>query len=463
MSSDNFNSNFLERRRNIRKHPYLIEQSDNTSQEILSNLSDKRFAFDAYKKRGPLPLIQPRGGYALWDKQRDLSLALSKAGADFIPLTIDSHTRLNQYEVAHTLLNKSIASGENLLNGYPLLAHGANSTRALFTDINKPISLRHGTPDARILVEAALDSGITEIEGGGLCYSIPYSRNYPIDRALLNWQYVDRLCAHLSTEKRPIHRESFGVLTATMVPPIMVVVVEILELLLASEQGVSSFAVSFAQTGSMIQDLATAKALRSVASKKLQEFGFNTDVKLVFHQWMGAFPHDRVRSESLISQGSIIAVLSQSDKIVIKTRAEALGIPDQESNADAVVTTKYSMELCAGAHTIVGGEVFEESKSIEKAANYLLDAILNINNMPLWDRVAKAVRKGFIDIPFSPHQDNFNKMWCRRDSQKAIRISDPGQVLLPKEFLSMEKRKLGNISKNQSINSMIDDIMIMSR
>ena len=50
MSSDNFNSNFLERRRNIRKHPYLIEQSDNTSQEILSKLSDKRFAFDAYKK-----------------------------------------------------------------------------------------------------------------------------------------------------------------------------------------------------------------------------------------------------------------------------------------------------------------------------------------------------------------------------------------------------------------------------
>ena len=463
MSESAYQSNFLERRIILREHPALIELPEYASKALLSELSEDRFASIAYKKRGLLPLIQPRGGFTLWEDQRELTKALNLAGADFIPLTIDSHTRQNDHDRAEALLKSSEATGKNLLNGYPLLAHGATSTRAIFEGIDKPISLRHGTPDARILVEAALDSGITEIEGGGLCYSIPYSRSYPIDRALLNWQYVDRLCAHLSTKERPIHRESFGALTATMVPPFMVVVVEILELLLAAEQGVSSFAVSFSQTGSLIQDLATADALRSVASKNLIDFGLNTSVKLVFHQWMGAFPHDRVKAEALISQGAMIAALSRSDKVVVKTRTEALGIPDAKSNADAVIMSKYSMELCNHAHHIVGGEVFEEAKSIENAANHLLNIILTDYSKPLWERVAGAVRKGLIDIPFSPHQDNSSKLWSRRDQKRAIRVSEPGKVPLPKKFLVREAKKLGSMTKNQSLESMLDDIMIMTR
>jgi len=456
-------SNFHERRSVLRQHHCLVELPEDAAVTLLSQLSKARFASVAYQTRGPLPLIQPRGGFALWEHQRELTLALSRSEADFIPLTIDSHTRHNDHDRAATLLKHSETTGENLLNGYPLLAHGATSTRALFDGIDKPISLRHGTPDARILVEAALDSGITEIEGGGLCYSLPYSRSYPIDRALLNWQYVDRLCAYLSTKKRPIHRESFGALTATMVPPFMVVVIEILELLLAAEQGVSSFAVSFSQTGSLTQDLATAGALKSVAARKLRDSGLNASVKLVFHQWMGAFPHDRVRSDALISQGAAIAVLSESDKVVVKTRTEALGIPDAESNADAVIAAKYSMELCQGAHSIVGGEVFEEKEAIENAANFLLDAILNVGEIPLWDCVTRAVRRGLIDIPFAPHQDNSSLLWSRRDSNRAIRVSDPGKVPLPKEFLAREIKKLGNCIENQSLDGMLDDIMIMTR
>ena len=455
--------NFSDKRKIIRQHSCLIKTPENESNIFLTDLPDDRFASIAYEKRGALPFIQPRGGFALWKDQRELSLALSKAGADFIPLTIDSHTRHNDYDRAHAILKESEMSGKNLLNGYPLLAHGAKTTRDLFDDIEKPISLRHGTPDPRVLVEAALDAGITEIEGGGLCYSLPYSRSYPIDRALLNWQYVDRLCAFLSTDNRPIHRESFGALTATMIPPFMVIVVEILELLLAAEQGVTSFAVSFAQTGSLVQDLATASVLKGLAAKKIRDFGFKTSVKLVFHQWMGAFPHDRIRAEALISQGAAISVLSGSDKVVVKTRNEALGIPDAQSNADAVITTKYSMELFNGAHAIVGGDVSEEVESIENAANHLLDAIFNISNTPLWDRVSQAVRIGLIDIPFAPHQDNANHLWSRRDQNRAIRVLDTGRIPLPKEFLKREAQKLENRSKHQCLDSMLEDIMIMTK
>ena len=116
-------------------------------------------------------------------------------------------------------MRRSEEEGKAYLNGYPLVCHGHELTRHLYEGLDKPVSLRHGTPDARLLVELAIASGIAEIEGGGLCYCLPYSEGFPLDRALLYWQYVDRICALYSTPQRPIHRESFGPLSATLVPP----------------------------------------------------------------------------------------------------------------------------------------------------------------------------------------------------------------------------------------------------
>ena len=452
---------FSAKRNIIRAHPLLRELSPNASKEFLVSLSSDRIASTIYSRRGSRPYLQPRGGFTIWERQRELTLALSKSGADFIPLTIDSHTRQNDFDRAAALLRQSQETGENLLNGYPLLAHGAIATRGLFENVNRPISLRHGTPDARLLVEAALDAGITEIEGGGLCYCLPYSRSYPIDRALLNWQYVDRLCAEISTPEKLIHRESFGALTATMVPPFMVVVIQVLELLLAAQQGVRSFAVSFSQTGSILQDLATALALRKVAAIELARIN-SSDIttRLVFHQWMGAFPYERIHADALIVQGSIIAAMCNADKVVIKTRTEAIGIPDTQSNADAVAMTRYAMDICTSSQ-FYGDDVLEETEAIVDASCYLLDAITNFGNIPLWDSIARAVRAGLIDIPFAPHQENVNRLWTLRDRELSIRVADPGSIPLPQKFLTREKERLGARGGDGSLNRMLDDIFIM--
>ena len=74
------------------------------------------------------------------------------------------------------------------------------------------------------------------------------------------------MCALLSDDTKVVHRESFGVLTATMVPPCMVVAIEICEMLLAAEQGVTSFGLSFGQFGNIEQDCSVALALRGISS-----------------------------------------------------------------------------------------------------------------------------------------------------------------------------------------------------
>ena len=424
----------------VMAHPWAQGVEPEDAHRCLGELPATRFPANAYARRGRSPMTQPRGGVPLFEGQRELTRLLADAGADFLPLTIDSYTRQNRYDVAAKLLRRSEDEDQHYLNGYPLIAHGFQLTRGLFDGLNQPVSLRHGTPDARLLVEVALASGITEIEGGGICYCIPYSEGFPLDRSLLYWQYVDRVCALLSTDGRPIHRESFGPLSATMVPPAVVVVVQVLEALLAAEQGVASFAVSFGQTGSFTQDVATAAVLRRLTRFYLDHFGFpSVKTFLVYHQWMGQFPAERSRAAALITGSALIAAMIDADKIVVKTVDEALGVPDPAVNADAVRDVRYVFEKFPWRDAVSSPGIEAESVLIESEARSILSAIFNLNGTVFWESIFRAFQLGFIDIPFVPHVDNANRLVTIRSDDGSIRIKDPGKLPLTEGDARLER------------------------
>ena len=236
--------------------------------DFIKNASKELFISHHFKtKAKDKMLVQPRGGFPTYQKQFDLSKFFVEANADVLPLTIDSNTRLNDYATASKMLRLSEENDIDMLNGYPLVNHGYRTTRKMVTHFNKPVSLRHGTPDARLLIETALASGIFEIEGGPITYLLPYSKNFPLDKAFLYWKYVERVCANYSELNEPINRESFGPLTATLVPPSITIVIQLLEMLLSLEEGVKSFSVSFAQQGSMMQDMVTGEVLKKLAKR----------------------------------------------------------------------------------------------------------------------------------------------------------------------------------------------------
>jgi methylaspartate mutase epsilon subunit len=379
-------------------------------------------------------------------------------------LTIDSCTRHNQYDTAMQLLRRSEEEGHSYLNGYPLVCHGHELTRQLYAGLDKPVSLRHGTPDARLLVELAIGSGIAEIEGGGLCYCLPYSEGFPLDRALLYWQYVDRICALYSTPERPIHRESFGPLSATLVPPAMAIVIEIIEALLAAEQGVLSFAVSFGQTGSFTQDVATARVLRRLVREALDAHGFQAmQVHLVYHQWMGQFPMQRERAAALIAGSALIAGVIDADKIVVKTVDEALGVPRAEVNAEAVDTVRYVLRTFAAPTLIDSVSIEEEAALLASEATSILEAIYGLSGDMFWESVYRAFQLGWLDLPFSPHADNANRLLTMRDANHSIRIVDPGAVPISLADAASERRLLSSRvdQANTTYRQILADILLM--
>ncbi|UGA53494.1 hypothetical protein L3V77_09945 [Vibrio sp. DW001] len=427
--------------------------------EFVTNASKELFISHHFKKKEKM-LVQPRGGFPTYKKQFALNEFFVNANVDVLPLTIDSNTRLNDYGTAKKMLRLSEENDVDMLNGYPLVNHGYRTTRKMITHFNKPVSLRHGTPDARLLIETAIASGIFEIEGGPITYLLPYSKNFPLDKAFMYWKYVERVCANYSKLNEPINRESFGPLTATLVPPSITIVIQLLEMLLSLEEGVKSFSVSFAQQGSMNQDIVTGAVIKKLAKHYAEAIGCgDASIHLVYHQWMGAFPTNKSYAEQLINMSTVIASMVGADKIITKTREEAVGIPTKEANAKTVADTQYTLRILNGLPNIVD-EQEEEILTAEVMA--IMDAVFNDPADTLWRKAFNCIKCGIIDVPFSPHIINHNKMITIRDANKNIRIIDRGGVPIPDRCFEYERSQCDlNKDTTSIVNDIIHDIGIM--
>jgi len=450
----------LQKERDIIVQNEYVDNFDFTEvEEFITNANKELFISHTFKN-STKTLVQPRGGFPTYQKQFDLYTEFTKSNIDVMPLTIDSHTRLNDYGSAKKMLRLSEENETDMLNGYPLVNHGYRVTRNMVTHFNKPVSLRHGTPDARLLIETALASGIFEIEGGPITYLLPYSKNFPLDKAFLYWKYVERVCANYSKLNEPINRESFGPLTATLVPPCITIVIQLLEMLLSLEEGVKSFSVSFAQNGSVTQDVVTANVLRKTANFYANEINCeDATINLVYHQWMGAFPRDKELSDSLINTSTVIAAMVRADKIIVKTRDEAFGIPTMECNAQSVANTKYTLKILQGLPQITDEE---EEANLEEEVHSIMQAVFNDPADTLWRKVFNSIKNGTIDVPFSPHIINHNNVITIRDEQSNIRIIEKGNLPISDKCFAYEKSKIKlSDDKTAVINKIVSDIGVM--
>ena len=443
----------------IVNNPYVDHFDFAEIESFVKNASKDLFISHKFKTSDKM-LVQPRGGFPTYEKVFKLYEEFKAAGVDILPLTIDSNTRLNDYATAGKMLRLSEENDVDMLNGYPLINHGYRTTRKMMEHFNTPVSLRHGTPDARLLVEIALASGIFEIEGGPITYLLPYSKNFPLDKAFIYWKYLEKVCAKYSELGEAINRESFGPLSATLQPPVIVIVIQIIEMLLSLEEGVKSFSVSFSQSGSFLQDIVTANVIKKLSRKYADRFGHeDADIHLVYHQWMGAFPRNKEHSESLITTATVIAGLVDADKIITKTRDESYGIPTKESNASAVSKVQYTLGILRALPKISDEE---EEENLTREVEEIMEAVFNDSADTLWRKVFNAIKKGHIEIPFSPHIINNNKVITVRDKEGNIRIYDRGDLPLSDKSFDFERSKLSlGEDKNALVSQIIKDIGIM--
>lgn len=395
-------------------------------------------------KENGVTLAQPRAGVALIEQHIELLNFLDKeGGADLLPSTIDSYTRQNKYENCEKGIEESKKAGRSLLNGFPGVNHGVKGCREVVEAVNLPLQLRHGTPDARLLSEIMIAAGFTSNEGGGISYNIPYAKSVSLERTLLDWQYVDRLIGWYEEHGVSINREPFGPLTGTLVPPSISNAIQIIEALLAAEQGVRNITVGYGQCGNLIQDVAAIRALEEQTIEYCNQFGYkDVFITTVFHQWMGGFPEDEAKAFGVISNGASAAALSGATKVIVKTPHEAIGVPTKEANAMGIRATKMVLNLLKGQKLPDSKEVLFEKEMIKKEVKEILDKVLELGNGDLAIGTVKGFEQGVLDIPFAPSKYNAGKMMPARDNQGMIRYLSVGNLPLSDEIKEFHKNKL---------------------
>jgi methylaspartate mutase epsilon subunit len=430
----------------------------------------KRFAkamADANAQRALL--VQPRAGVALVDEHiRLLKYLETEGGADLLPTTIDAYTRQNRYAEAAKGIEKSNTSGVSMLNGFPAVNHGLAECRRVTESLSKPVQVRHGTPDARLLAEITLAGGFTSFEGGGISYNIPYVKNVPLRKTIADWQYVDRLCGLYEENGVSINREPFGPLTGTLVPPCIGHAIGIIEGLLALQQGVKSITLGYGQGGNMVQDIAAAKSLRSLADRYFRDAGFDDfELTTVFHQWMGGFPADESKAFGVICWGTVVACLAAADKIIVKTPHEAMGIPTKEANAQGLKATKQVINMLHEQRNLDFAAVERESDVIRREVECILKKVFELGRGDLTEGTAAAFEAGVLDVAFAPSAQCRGKILPMRDNEGYIRLFNHADIPFDGDLVAYHRERLderAQFEKRSVCFQMItDDIYAISK
>lgn len=355
-------------------------------------------AFVAGRRDAGELIVQPRMGFSTTHRMRRGLLDVKRVGAPTVgTITLDSYTRVDDHAAARRCLNAGTP-----LNGYPLVAHGAATTRAMLAGLASPdfpIQVRHGSADPRTIFRAMLDAGLHVTEGGPISYCLPYSRR-PLREAADAWSASARLLAAQQEHGARCHVETFGgCMLGQLCPPSMLVAVSLLEGMFFRSHGVTSISLSYAQQTSLSQDREAIAALRRLASRFLAE----TDWHIVVYTYMGVFPSTPEGAHALLDESVRLAVEAGADRLIVKTAVESSRIPTISENVEAL---ERAATIATGVRRLDDADAGDTETYAEASA--LVEAVLDVH--PRLDvAIVRAFDQGLLDIPFCLHPDNRNE------------------------------------------------------
>lgn len=454
-------------REELHAHRKEVLTEWHTGKEVLSQdyaKGAKQYTLDnllwSNKMMRNKPLFQPRTGVADIEQQISLLQHLEAEGSDVSSVQLDAASRSRMYDKAELGKDMSLERKQSQLNGFPIPVYGVKEVRRLITSLKKPFQLRGGGPDHRFTYEIALAAGITAVEGGCICYCLPYDKLTNPVESLRNWQFIDRLSAFYQEQHDvSINREYFGTLTATLIEPSLAISVNIIQALLTAQQGVKSITVGYAEQGNRVQDISAIQVMEELTNEYLHHFNFmDIRVTTVYHQFMAAFPSDYSKAEDLIFNSSITATLAGATKVMVKTAVEAIRIPNRYDNAKAVQQSKRGAMVAH--HTMVDQEKLKvEKRLIRTEVKQIMKAVIDLGNGSVAVGAIKALEAGILDIPWSPSIYNKGKVIGVRDIDGAVRFYDFGNLPFDEKVKDFHREKVlirKNMERDPSIFSLLE-------
>jgi len=436
------------------------------SRPALSNVPRKR----AWARETGNMLIQPLAGVPTLAGHIELMRHLQDDGtADILPSQIDSFTRTQQYAAAEEGIKNSEKSGEELINGYPIVNHGVKGTRQVVSAVDVPIEMRIGTVHPQLAAEIAFASGMSSTTAGPIYYNAHYSRDMTFAGAIFNWQYVFRLIGRYRERGVPIGLQIHGIGNSTAFPNTLLGVCCVLETLIAAAQGARSFSLDARFMGSMVQDAAAVRAIREIAEEYVERFGYADSVITIDRKdWGGRYPEDVGRAYGLTCYNVVGGILAGANEYIAKSVNEAIGIPDKQANANTLKAIRQVIGLMRCQHVALDPKPIDaEVYYMKLEMHTVLDKLLELGDGDAVLATTRGFETGMLDLPFAASRQCRGEMMVARDAEGAVRYLDVGQVPIPNEVLDYHRECMAKrvaIRKREiDYKAIVDDIFSISR
>ena len=376
--------------------------------------------FVAMKRHERTLIVQPRMGFGDPVEMRRGLLAVRSAGVPAVgTVTLDSYTRQGDHDRAAMAGDAGVE-----LNGYALVAMGSERTARMLDAVagpDFPIQVRHGSPFPERIFETMLAAGVDASEGGPVSYCLPYSR-VPLRESTRAWSRAAHLVARQLDRGLLCHLESFGgCMLGQLCPPSLLVAISVLECIYFAEHGVASLSASYAQQTCPEQDAEALRALRLLCAEHLAE----VDWHVVLYTYMGLFPQSEQGAKELLRESVGLAVRTGTERLIVKTTAEAHRIPTIAENVEALRRAHRP----AVAETPAPGPGTGADTDVYWQAKTLIDTVRNLapncaEALPL------AFERGLLDVPYCLHPDNRNEARCVLGPDGRLEWWDTGRLPL---------------------------------
>ncbi|QKV96582.1 methylaspartate mutase [Streptomyces sp. NA02950] len=366
-------------------------------------------------------VVQPRMGMSEPARMRAGLLATkAAAGTTVGTLTIDSYTRVGDLESAGLALMEGVS-----LNGYPIASHDPDTTRGVLEGAygeDFPVQVRHGSAAPMDIFRALTAVGLDASEGGPVSYCLPYGR-IPLSESVANWARSTELFARLREDGGHPHLETFGgCMLGQLCPPSLLVAISALEALFFYRHGLRSISASYAQQTDHRQDIEAVAALRRLCAELLPDAEWH----VVVYAYMGLYPVTPEGAYRLLGRAAELAVVSGSERLIVKTVAESVRIPTVEENVSAL---EYAATAAAAARRTVAQVPADTGSQIYAEASALVTAVLNLAE-DLDQAILLAFRRGYLDVPYCLHPDNAGRSRSYIDAGGRLRWADIGGMPL---------------------------------
>ncbi|MEU6440346.1 FAD/NAD(P)-binding protein [Streptomyces sp. NPDC047046] len=416
----------------------------------MTDLHEAAVDFGAYVRRhaarGRL-VVQPRMGMS--DPARmagGLRAVASLPVATVATMTLDSYTRVGDHEGAR----HALATGTPL-NGFPLVAHGAEVTASVAgAAAPAPVQVRHGSARPLDIFDVMTRAGLTASEGGPVSYCLPYGRT-PLAESVAAWRDATALLAERghALGVRP-HLETFGgCLLGQLCPPSLLIAMSVLEALFFAQHGVDSVSLSYAQQTHPGQDAEALLALRQLAQETLPA---HVDRHVVLYTYMGVYPRSEQGARSLLDSSAHLAVRGGAERLIVKTVAEAHRIPSVRENTEALRAASRQAALAreeAAGPRDGAPHAPQDPSALVAEARALMEPVLAHGDVGAG--LVAAFRAGTLDIPYCLHEDNRGEtqgavardgrlVWARAGRMPLPSVHRKAAPLRAKELLHMLNR-----------------------